>query len=160
MKASNFNFLVNKYPGIAKLGRDAEQELYRDPNASIIKLRQFGGQIVVKLFEIENLSLPIDEERRKQINRLKLLETNGIIQGKILDIFHDIRKTGNDAVHGLLNTEETAIDLLKKAFNLAVWFMQVYVDWRFTSEQFSHVALYREKDIEAIDEKEIGRAHV
>ncbi|CDI50596.1 hypothetical protein [Clostridium tetani] len=43
---SNFTFLNKKWPILAKLGTQAESYLHTDNNASMLKMRMFGEQII------------------------------------------------------------------------------------------------------------------
>ena len=53
---SNFNFLQNDWQGLAKIGEMAEYMLYKDPNTAIMKLRQFGEELVNTMLKVENFT--------------------------------------------------------------------------------------------------------
>lgn len=130
---SNFNFLKKKWPNLAELANLAEENLYQDPNTTIIKLRMFTEQIVDYIFAYDNLEEP---EENSFFNKLKLLEREGLIKNEIEDIFHTLRIEGNKAVHESLDSLENAKTLLSLSHKLAVWFMQVYGDWDYEAEDF------------------------
>ena len=62
MKNSNFEYLNEYYPQLAKLGIAAECYLYSDPNACIYKLGLLSETIVNAVFDIEKLKLPEDKK--------------------------------------------------------------------------------------------------
>lgn len=130
---SNFLFLKDKWPNLSELAELAEENLYQDPNTTIIKLRMFTEQIVDYIFAYDNLDEP---EENTFFNKLKLLEREGLIKNEIEDIFHTLRIEGNKGVHESLDSLESAKTLLSLSHKLAVWFMQVYGDWKYESEEF------------------------
>ncbi|SJZ78159.1 DUF4145 domain-containing protein [Selenihalanaerobacter shriftii] len=133
MQRSNFSFLRDEWPTLSDLGELAEQNLYRDPNTTLVKLRMFGEQIVDYIFAYDNLEEPVEDS---QFNRLKILEREELITGEILEIFHTLRQEGNEAVHNSYGTLEDAKTVLSLAFRLGVWFMQIYGKWDFEPEEF------------------------
>lgn len=142
---SNFSFLKTKWSNLAEIAELAEENLYQDPNTTIVKLRMFTEQIVDYIFAYDNLEEP---EENSFFNKLQLLEREGLIQNEIEDIFHTLRIEGNKGVHESLDSTETAKTLLSLSHKLAVWFMQLYGDWNYDAEEFK---LPREDEKENID---------
>jgi len=100
----------------------------------MIKLRMFTEQIVDYIFAYDNLEEP---EENNLYNKLKLLEREELIDGKITEIFHGLRIEGNKAVHESFDSLEEAKTLLSLSYKLAVWFMQVYGEWDFEAEEYN-----------------------
>jgi hypothetical protein len=130
---SNFSFLKTKWSNLAEIAELAEENLYQDPNTTIVKLRMFTEQIVDYIYAYDNLEEP---EENSFFNKLKLLEREELIQGEIEDVFHTLRIEGNKGVHESLDSTETAKTLLSLSHKLAVWFMQLYGDWNYEAEEF------------------------
>lgn len=133
---SNFNFL-NKYWGtLAKIGQTAENYLYTDPNACVYKLGMFAERLVQEIFANERLTEP--DYDNTHANRIKILKREGLIDrgGKIDDILYALRMKRNDAVHKYEDSVDTAKSLLRMAYRLAVWFMEVYGDYNFKAPDF------------------------
>ncbi len=130
---SNFFFLKNKWSNLAEIVELAEENLYQDPNTAVVKLRMFTEQIVDYIFAYDNLEEP---EENSFFNKLRLLERESLIQNEIEDIFHTLRIEGNKGVHESLDSTEKAKTLLSLSHKLAVWFMQVYGDWKYEAEEF------------------------
>lgn len=76
---SNFSFLDEKYPALAKLGEFAEKYIYQDSNTSFIKLGIFGETIVKYIIKLEDIDEILISHDRSQINRIKLLKKEEII---------------------------------------------------------------------------------
>ena len=130
---SNFSFLKSKWKILGELGETAEDNLYRDPNTTIVKLRMFIEQIVDYMFAYDKIEEP---EEDSLFNKLKLLEREELIQNDIADIFHSLRIEGNKAVHESFDSLEDAKTLLSLGYKAAVWFMQVYGEWDFDPDDF------------------------
>ncbi len=133
---SNFDFLDKYWETLANIGKTAESYLYNDPNACIYKLGMFAERLVQEIFAYERLSEP--DYDNTHANRIKILKREGLIDrgGRIDDILYSLRIKRNDAVHKYEDSVDTAKSLLRMAFRLAVWFMEVYGDYNFQAPDF------------------------
>lgn len=133
---SNFDFLSKYWNTLAKIGQTAENYLYTDPNACIYKLGMFAERLVQEIFANERLTEP--DYDNTHANRIKILKREGLIDrgGKIDDILYSLRTKRNDAVHKYEDSVDTAESLLRMAYRLAVWFMEVYGDYSFKAPDF------------------------
>lgn len=147
MPTSNFECLNEYYPQLAKLGIAAECYLYSDPNTCIYKLGLLSEIIVNAIFEIEKLKLPND---KKLATKVRILKKEGILPKLIDDILYALRIRRNDAVHEGLDSVDNAKILLKMAYSLANWFVEVYIDWQYKAKPF----VFPEK-ISAIDYEKV-----
>jgi len=118
----NFAFLEEHDPQLVRLGGLAEQYFASDPNSSLIKLRQFGellaGLIAAKV------GLYVAEGDR-QIDLLRRLKERSLLNPDVERLFHELRRTGNDATHALTGDARTALSHLKYARQLGIWFHRV-----------------------------------
>ena len=133
MSFSNFSFLKDKWSDLSKIARLAEKNLYSDPNTTLFKLRKFGEKIVDYIFTYEDLEEMKDD---RQFNRLKKLEEDELMNQEVLEKFHALRKVGNEAVHNAHNDSKDAEELIAVAYEVAIWFMQLYGDWDFEGDEF------------------------
>lgn len=134
MPTSNFEYLNKYYPQLAKLGSTAECYLYSDPNACIYKLGLLSETIVNAVFDIEKLSIP--EDKNTLATKIRILKKEGILPKIIDDILYALRIRRNDAVHSGLDSVENAKILLKMAYGLSNWFVEVYIDWQYQTQPF------------------------
>ena len=86
---SNFSFLKENWANLAEIAELAEENLYQDPNTTIVKLRMFTEQIVDYIYAYDDLEEP---EENSFFNKLKLLEKYTYIKyefDKLLDFIND-----------------------------------------------------------------------
>jgi type I restriction enzyme, R subunit len=117
--AGNFTFLAEHSPLLAQLGAAAEQTFASDPNTILIKLRQFGeamAQDLATRFGIESTS------RRSRPDLLFQLDREAGLDRTIRGLFHTLRVEGNKATHEFKTRHKEAMDGLKVARALAIWF--------------------------------------
>jgi type I restriction enzyme, R subunit len=120
MQSTNFEFLRPNCPELADLGGFAELYAQSDPSSSLIKLRQFGENLVADFFMHHRLPrLP----RASFIELLQALEEQALVPAVILDKLHALRIQGNQAVHGAADAVQPhhATWILREAFDLAKW---------------------------------------
>ncbi|MGV8832050.1 MAG: DUF4145 domain-containing protein [Devosia sp.] len=85
-------------PELHRLGVLAERFFSEDANTSLIKSRQFGEYMVK---EIAALSGVYDAQSRETTNDLiRQLTTQQVLPREVADIFHAVRRSGNEASHG------------------------------------------------------------
>lgn len=150
---SNFDFLEQYWPALAQISKVAENYLYSDPNACIYKLGMFSERLVQEMIVFEKISDPKNDNT--QANRIRLLKRAGLLPTDIDNTLYVLRKTRNDAVHAGADSLDDAKMLLSMAYNLAVWFMQTYGDWKYKPESFVLPEENKQANIEAIlDEQE------
>lgn len=143
---SNFIFLKSDWKYLADIGELAEITLKRDPNTALIKLRQLGEYIGKAILKAENI---IETEGMTQLDRIRILKREEIIDGEMEEIFHLIRKRGNEAVHESYGEKEEAELILSLALKLSAWFKEVYgSDLTFDSENVQYHS-YQGIDYEA-----------
>lgn len=123
LSSLNFEFLKIYDPQLVRLGGLAERYFADDPNTCLIKLRQFGE--VLAQLTAAKVGLYADPEE-KQIELLRRLRDRGIVKGDTDRLFHELRKAGNDATHGLAGNQRTALSGLKYARALGIWFHRVF----------------------------------
>lgn len=95
-----------------RLGALAEQYFTTDPNTSLIKLRQFG-ELLAQLAAAE-VGLYVSPDER-QVDLLRRLRDKGLLKGEVDRLFHELRRTGNEATYALVGDYRTALSSLKYA---------------------------------------------
>ncbi|WP_246663257.1 type I restriction endonuclease [Rhizobium sp. WL3] len=122
--SANFGHLLEISPELHRLGTLAERFFAEDANTSLIKSRQFGEYMVK---EIAALSGVYDSAARETTNDLlRRLATQQVLPREVADIFHAVRKSGNDATHDLAGSPAEALAALKFCRALGVWYRRTY----------------------------------
>lgn len=129
----NFGFLAAHDALLERLGSLAELYAAPDPNTSVIKARQFAEAL------LQRVAARVGVDAGPAVNQLDLiraLEARGVLARDVADVFHHIRKTGNDAVHAFRSSVGDAVSLLRMARSLGVWYYRAVVDARFAPGPF------------------------
>lgn len=120
---SNFYFLSEHDPLFFQLARAAEQTFAGDPNTTLIKLRQLGEALAQHMAARIGLEL---EERTTQADLLHRLSRELGLDQSVRQMFHVLRIEGNRATHEFQTGHKEAMDALKLARELAVWFHRAF----------------------------------
>lgn len=120
---ANFEFLREQGPQLVRLAAQAEHYFRTDPNTTLIKLRQFA-ELMAKEVAARTGSLRSPDESFSDI--LGVLGRAGYASRQALDLFHYLRKFGNNAVHQGQDDFATALAGLKVARELGAWFVRAY----------------------------------
>ena len=115
---SNFTFLNKKWSSLGKLGMQAENYLHTDNNASMLKMRMFGEQIIDLV--LAGLNIEVDRFAT-QDDKIKLLRNTKINQS-IPDLFDIVRRYGNKANHEGYENKNDALECLVSMYKVAAWF--------------------------------------
>lgn len=124
-KASpNFGYLAHHDPRLAALGTQAEEHFAADPEVCLFKLRKFGELLAKRAAAKVSMFVDVREQQIDIVNRL---HERGVIGATQRSLFHDLRKSGNLAVHEFDEVAQSeALHQLKIARQLAIWFQRSF----------------------------------
>ncbi|WP_435607227.1 type I restriction-modification system endonuclease [Pseudomonas knackmussii] len=122
-ESSNFAFLKEHDPIFLQLASTAEQVFASDPNTTLIKLRQLGEALAQDLAGRAGIEF---DERTSQADLLFKLGREIQLERSIVSLFHTLRIEGNKATHQFRTQHREALDGLKVARGLCVWYHQVF----------------------------------
>jgi type I restriction enzyme R subunit len=105
------------------LGAQAERYFRDDPSTAIVKLRQFA-ELLAKLIAAHHALYLGERETFEET--LRRLSYERILPKEAADIFHILRKLGNEAVHEAKGGHADALASLKFARQIGVWFHRTY----------------------------------
>ncbi|MFC5194775.1 type I restriction-modification system endonuclease [Bizionia hallyeonensis] len=148
---TNYSFLKDKYIDLLQLAMLAERNCFSDPSTTLSKLRILSEKLASTLIDFEQLEEPVDA---RQISRLNILANQSETPSEIISIFHTIRKSGNKASHSGEGSQAEARYMLRQAFYLTKWFVEVYenvevlVDYQTPEESWFLVENKREIELE------------
>lgn len=120
---SNFGFLAKHEPLFFQLAATAERLFAFDPNASLLKLRQLGEAIARSI--AARLTIPFDD-RTTQSDLLYAIHRQISLDTTVRELFHTLRTEGNRAAHEFTTTFKEAMDALKVARQLAIWYHRAF----------------------------------
>ena len=114
---SNFYFL-DRWPNLKKLGMQAENYITTDSNASMLKTRILGEQLI----DLVLIALKVEVDKfATQDDKIKKLRTININQS-IPDWFNIVRLHGNKAMHEAMDDKEKAKESLIAMLKISAWF--------------------------------------
>ena len=119
----NFGFLASHDPAMARLGADAERFFAQDPDVAILRLRQLGEFLAAHAAAACGLYVFAGEG---QLDLLRKLGDRGVVSAEVAQLFHALRRAGNQAAHGASGSHREALLALKMARELAVWFHRTF----------------------------------
>lgn len=129
----NFGHLAKVAPLLALQGAKAERFVFEDPNAALIRLRQFGETLAQEAAATIGIYASSAES---QVDVLRRLRDAGVVKYETADLFHALRKAGNAAVHDNYGTQRDALHGLKAAWKLGHWFQTAFKDRKFKGGAF------------------------
>jgi type I restriction enzyme R subunit len=132
-RSANFGFLERHDPQLERLGALAERYFREDPNTCLIKLRQFA-ELLAQLTAAKAGLFSSAEESQSDL--LRRLSFERIVPRQVCDLFHQLRRTGNEAAHEHVEDFGKALTGLKVARQLGVWFQRTFFDKAFSAGPF------------------------
>lgn len=125
---SNFSFLQEKFPALARLGTLAEQYCFADANSALIKIGMLGETIINLMFRFDKLTVYANSTAKDKIDQL---EAEGLVDRELCAIMHALRKSRNKAAHEGYDDVSACKVMLKMGYSLASWFMETYGDYNY-----------------------------
>jgi type I restriction enzyme R subunit len=122
--SENFGHLKELSPELHRLGVLAERFFAEDVNTSLLKSRQFGEYMVKEIAALSGVYDPAARETTHDL--LRRLSTQQVLPKEVADIFHAIRRRGNNAAHSLAGSPADALAALKFCRALGVWYRRSY----------------------------------
>lgn len=132
--ATNFKQLKSYEPQLARLGLLSEKYFPDDPNTALLKVRQFGELLAQAVAAYSGKFVAPEES---QFDLLYRLRDEGLLPRQVDQLFHEIRKIGNQANHAISGDHAAALSALKMAWHLGIWFHRTYKDADFKSGPFT-----------------------
>lgn len=120
---SNFEFLKEHNPIFFELAHSAEQVFASDPNTTLIKLRQLGEAFAQDIAARCGITF---DELTPQADLIHQIDRELRLDPTIRNLFHTIRVEGNKATHEFKTEHKEALNGLKIARSLAIWYHQSF----------------------------------
>jgi type I restriction enzyme, R subunit len=129
----NFGFLARYDAALVLIAARAEHYFPSDPVTALMKLRQFGELLAQQIAARTNIYTTVEEPQAELLARMR---RENAIPREAVDLFHDLRRAGNEATHGHVGDHATAMAALKLARQLAIFFHKTFGDPRFKPGPF------------------------
>lgn len=114
--ATNFGHLKAHDEQLVRLGLLAERYFAEDPNTSLLKLRQLAELLAQLVASNVGLFTSPDEG---QADLLRRLQDQGIIPREVGNLFHEVRRAGNDGDVELSLLSQSDLDAAKPLILMA-----------------------------------------
>ena len=124
MSSANFDHLQSLSSELHRLGVLAERFFADDANTSLIKSRQFAEYMVKEIAALSGHYDPTSKDSTNEI--LRRLAASQVIPREVSDVFHAVRRKGNEAVHETVGSAGEALAALKFCRSLGVWYRRTY----------------------------------
>ena len=122
-QSQNFGFLAEHDPLFVQLAGAAEQAFSSDPNTTLIKLRQLGEAIAQHIAALSGIEFDSKTPQNDLLYRLnRELQFDSVVR----ELFHTLRIEGNRATHQFRTQHREAMEGLKVARELAIWFHRAF----------------------------------
>ena len=119
----NFDFLKQHDPIFLQLAQSAERAFSSDPNTTLVKLRQFAEAVAQDL--AMRCSIEFDDQT-SQADLLFRINRELRLESQIINLFHGLRKAGNQAVHQFKTEHKSALAGIKVARDIAIWYHRAF----------------------------------
>jgi hypothetical protein len=129
----NFGFLAKRYPELEQIAARSERYFSDDPIVSLITLRQFGEALAQLVAARSGLYTDPKERQRDLLRRLRV---DGRYPSNVLGLFDQLRKDGNAAAHHHTGDHAKALECLKGARKLGIWFYRTFDNHNFKPRPF------------------------
>lgn len=114
--------------------KDFNDVLFTSPHSAIIKGRTFAEKLTQEVASLEKYGLLT---AMTQVERLKKLRDEGVIDRQIEDMFQTIRTLGNKAAHENVEGElEAALNIHKNIYKITCWFVETYIDYNYEATTY------------------------
>ena len=123
--SGNFDFLKQHDPLFFQLAQSAELAFSSDPNTTLVKLRQLGEAIAQDLAVRCHIEF---DDKTSQVDLLFRINRELQLEPHILSLFHGLRRAGNQAVHQFRTEHRFALDGIRVARNMAIWYHKAFGD--------------------------------
>jgi type I restriction enzyme R subunit len=122
-RSDNFAFLAVHDLKLARLGADAERFFARDPDVSLVRLRQLGEHLAQRAAAQLGIDVP---PRANQSDLVRRLHESDRLPSLIIQRFHGLRESGNKAAHGAHGNHDDARNQLRWVREIGVWFHRAF----------------------------------
>ena len=116
-----------------RLAALAEFYTAQDPNTALLKVRQFAETLLQRVAARVGVAAG---PAGSQLELIRSLEDRRVVPRDVAELFHHIRKAGNEAAHQLAGSPRDVVHALRVARQIGLWFHRTFVDPGFKAGPF------------------------
>ncbi|MDU1412555.1 MAG: DNA phosphorothioation-dependent restriction protein DptF [Clostridium sp.] len=152
MQKDVFSYLEENYRYLNNFIKDINESLFTSPHTAIIKGRAYLENLTEEIAKLEGHGLMTTIT---QVERLRILEIDGVFTREISSLFHEVRLIGNKAAHSSVEGElEAALNIHRNIYKITCWFVEVYINPQLEEIPYKNPMPVVEKQA-SIDEKQL-----
>lgn len=158
MESDVFSYLNKNYRYLNNYARKIDGMVFTRPHDSIIKGKSFTENLTKEICELEGFGFL---NTITQAGRLKKLESEGILKGKMYRIFNKVRRIDDKAVCGDEEKElEEALNIHRNIYDITCWFVKNYINHDFEASPYEYPIPPKDNNTEMISNlmKKMSRA--
>ncbi|MFL0249782.1 hypothetical protein ACJDT4_05060 [Clostridium neuense] len=146
MESNVFSYLNKNYRYLNNYLRELDEIVFTSPYKAIIKGRSFTENLTKEVCKLEGYSLL---NTTTQAGRLRKLESEGILKGKIYRTFNKVRRMGTRGEYNDKEKElEASLNMHRYAYNIACWFIKNYIDHEFEVVTYKYPTPPKDSNVE------------
>lgn len=120
----NLGFLAPRAAALHRLAVQAERYCLEDPPTALVKLRAFAELLCERLGVHFGADFTPEADL---IDMIRVLQGKDVLEFRQREMLHALRRAGNEAAHDNLGDTRLAMQNLKYARALAMWYHQVFL---------------------------------
>lgn len=123
------SYFSNDREYLKRIAEDINKNLYKSPHSAVVKGRLLAENISKEIAILEGEDYL---NSLTQVDRIKKLNEEEIIDIEMYKAFNSVRKLGNIAAHDEIEGElEAALSIHRNLHKMICWFIEVYIDPKF-----------------------------
>ncbi|WP_234122471.1 DUF4145 domain-containing protein [Clostridium hydrogenum] len=146
MESDVFSYLNKNYRYLNNYVRELDEIVFTSPHSAIIKGKSFTENLTKEICKLEGYCLL---NTITQDERLKKLESEGVLKGKIYRIFNKVRRIRATGAHDDEEKElEKALNMHRNIYNITCWFVKNYINCEFEADPYKYPIPPKNSNIE------------
>lgn len=146
MESSVFSYLNKNYRYLNNYIRELDETVVTSPHSAIIKGKSFTENLTKEICKLEGYCLL---NTITQAERLRKLESEGVLKGKIYRIFNKVRRIGARGAYDDEEKElEATLNMHRNIYNITCWFVKNYINHEFEAAPYKYPIPPKNSNIE------------
>ena len=137
-----FKCLEEKYRYLLNYLNYIDNNIFNNPSTCVIKGRTYLEYLAREIAIINNIQV---DSNITQLEKLNILSNEGILNGEILSLFHEVRKIGNAVVNTEIEGELVdALRIHRDIYKITCWFVKTHIDYKFEAPAYENPMLVQQ----------------